>query len=72
MKYNDICPVSWQLNMMRLMSKMYIEVCMILQCNKLRIISRISLATTTLSPVCFAVLCSLVSCSTLQPLPKII
>lgn len=25
MKYNDICPVSWQLNMMRLISKMYLE-----------------------------------------------
>lgn len=72
MEYNDICPVSWQLNMMRLMSKMYIEVCTFLQCNKLRIISRISPATTTLGSVCFAVLCSLVSCSTLQPQPKMI
>lgn len=72
MKYNDVCPVSWQLNMMRLMSKMYIEVCMILQCNKLRVASRISLAITILSPECFAVLCSLVLCSILQPLPKMI
>lgn len=63
MKYNDICPVTWQVNMMRLMSKMYIEICAFLQCNKWRIISRISPATTTLGSVCFAVLCSLVSCS---------